>query len=491
MKHTVYIIIFLILPVVWIVSCKDDTFQQSDRISQESPAMKDVTSLLSYYSGVSLPDMAKTFHVDSVSSTRGVELAKGLSGAKVDWENIRSFKKGKTDIHLIPLQPDSPVLGLSYTRIDGKKQTQVSVAYFKLQVRKTQDRLIGRVMTYIPDSKYRRRKHNKISELGYDLRGSRYSGVCLYSTLDGIFVYGEKYNNGQLLFRFRPRHFDYMHGDTLSLHGDSLKTEVPNYKIHINLFNDNKTTRGIMAYDDDESGVVLYCSFCGMPVDECSCVVITPDPEPTPPWELEECFECGLPVNFCICCRTCGHYPCTCTWGPAPTPDPSEPDPSTPDIPSPNPEKHQFTTSKIKEITKKAVDKVIADHNGNKSKAYCNEGVRNAFNQLFSTKELNNLNANAMTKHWKNNPSSWEKISMDEARRYANDGYFVVVGWINTEGSGHVAVIVPGDGDYREKWGGTLPNTMDTGSNKRWTSKSLQYSFGADKKNDLLYFKFK
>ena len=61
----------------------------------------------------------------------------------------------------------------------------------------------------------------------------------------------------------------------------------------------------------------------------------------------------------------------------------------------------------VKDITQAAsdaVDEVLKDHNNNRKTAYCNEGVRNAFYNLFQSKELYNMRANDMVKYWKNHP---------------------------------------------------------------------------------------
>lgn len=83
---------------------------------------------------------------------------------------------------------------------------------------------------------------------------------------------------------------------------------------------------------------------------------------------------------------------------------------------------------------------------------------------------------------------------MSQAQQLANDGYFVVAGWINSSGSGHVAVIVPG----REYAGGTwnyksakVPNTMDTGAGMRAVSQPISHSFGKTKQKDVKFFRYK
>lgn len=57
-----------------------------------------------------------------------------------------------------------------------------------------------------------------------------------------------------------------------------------------------------------------------------------------------------------------------------------------------------------------------------------------------------------MVKYWMNNPSLWQEIAMSQAQGYANQGYFVVAGWINPNSnkSGHVVIIMPGQTEYNK-----------------------------------------
>lgn len=158
-------------------------------------------------------------------------------------------------------------------------------------------------------------------------------------------------------------------------------------------------------------------------------------------------------------------------------------------ITSPN----QRPVKNITQAASDAVDKVLKDHNYDTETAHCNEGVRNVFYNLYQSKELYNMRANDMVKYWKNHPGKWEVIRMDEAQELANQGFFVVAGWINTKGSGHVCLVVPGKGS-RGKWDGVMmnvPNTMDTGAGMRDKSQPITRSFGKNKHNGVIFFKYK
>lgn len=79
---------------------------------------------------------------------------------------------------------------------------------------------------------------------------------------------------------------------------------------------------------------------------------------------------------------------------------------------------------------------------------------------------------------------------MAEAQTYANNGYFVVAGYINPipNKSGHVVVIVPGSMQMSSTWKCAVPCTMDTGRNKRDNSTTLSQSFGPDKKGKINFY---
>lgn len=126
-------------------------------------------------------------------------------------------------------------------------------------------------------------------------------------------------------------------------------------------------------------------------------------------------------------------------------------------------------------------------------KAYCNQGVNFAFQELFGSTSLDNMNANTMVRYWISS-SDWTEITLAEAQTYANNGYFTVAGWINTslrsdgsEESGHVVVIVPGE--TQKGWKGMdLPCVMDTGGGMREERQRLSLSFGSDKKDGIRFF---
>lgn len=152
-------------------------------------------------------------------------------------------------------------------------------------------------------------------------------------------------------------------------------------------------------------------------------------------------------------------------------------------------EEKVHSISEIKTAAKTVVQKLIESEG--KNKAVCNYGVRDMFNSLYSTNELNNMKANEMVQYWRNHPENWEKIDMKQAQKLANEGFFVVAGYRNPNGSGHVVVVVPGEESYSPSWSDYVPKVMDTGEDKRTDSQPLSLSFGDDKINDVEFYKYK
>lgn len=148
------------------------------------------------------------------------------------------------------------------------------------------------------------------------------------------------------------------------------------------------------------------------------------------------------------------------------------------------------SVAQLTNAAKNTVAEMIKYHGSHT--AVCNFGVNTMFKSLFGKNDLDGKKANDMVRYWQNNPSHWEQISISQAQQLANEGYFVVAGWINPSGrSGHVVVIVPGKESYSSKWGCNVPQTMDTGADKRAASQPLSKGFGADKKDNVKFFKYK
>ena len=82
---------------------------------------------------------------------------------------------------------------------------------------------------------------------------------------------------------------------------------------------------------------------------------------------------------------------------------------------------------------------------------------------------------------------------MSAIQNFANQGHFVVASRSNPSGSGHVALVVPGE-MVKGNWCGepvTLPVVMDTGYNCREESQGLSRSFGRNKHSQVEFYIYK
>lgn len=486
----------LLLFCLGICSCDDTDSSEDSSLENLSPIIVEAMNYLKT-TDLSLPDMHQTLCANTRSAT---DLAKQKSSAIApDWSTLQTYCDEYEDVRLFQLEENTkPLSGFVYTRVKGKVERLLSVTTSKLALWKINGKLVGRIITYIPNRKFLKDGH-KIAELGYKLEGSTYTGLCLVSTLDGTFLYGDKYDRGRHVFHFISNQQQVGNLKTRSAalpDKDSVCTD----HIYIALFSESDAVQPQLAYSTVEEDD-FTCSFCNRPASQCTCVIITPG------GGTAYCPLCGAEIGHCGCFNNGGNIGGNTegsestsgesgggssigggsTGGGSTGGDSSGEEGFKPTSPN------QRTTEEIKKSASDAVDKVLSDHNNDKITAHCNEGVRNAFYNLYKTKILYNMRANDMVKYWKNNPAQWESIRMAEAQRLANQGYFVVAGWINAKGSGHVCLIVPGK-EVKKNWNGIstyIPVTMDTGYGMRSKSQPINKSFGKNKHNEVVFFKYK
>lgn len=486
----------LLLLCFGIYSC-DGTDSSEDSVQENlSPTIVEAMNYLKT-TELSLPDMHQTLRVNTRSVMEGT---KPKSRTVVpDWSSLQTYCDEREDVRLFQLKENTePLSGFVYTRVKGKVERLLVVSTSKLALWKVQGELVGRIITYLPDRKFLKDGH-KVAELGYKLQGSTYTGLCLVSTLDGTFLYGDKYDRGRSVFHFVSNQQKVQNIKTRSTVVQEKKSVCTDH-IYIALFSESDAVQPQLAYSAVEEDD-FTCSFCGRPASQCTCVIITPG------GGISYCPLCGAEIGHCGCFTGGGNIGGNTGGGDGTSGESGggtsigggstgggstggssggeeEFNPTSP---------NQRTTEEIKKSASDAVDKVLTDHNNDKVTAHCNEGVRNAFYNLYKSKALYNMRANDMVKHWKNNSSQWESIRMSEAQKLANQGYFVVAGWINTKGSGHVCLIVPGV-EKKGNWNGgrvNIPNTMDTGYNMRYKSHPITESFGKGKHNGVVFFKYK
>ena len=143
------------------------------------------------------------------------------------------------------------------------------------------------------------------------------------------------------------------------------------------------------------------------------------------------------------------------------------------------------------------VSLMISKHG--KEKAVCNLGVQNHFQTTFPGQHPPGMDgrANVMVSNWRNNPRFWVRIqgkdlreTLQMVKERVNAGLYVVAGWENKNPnkSGHVVVVLPGQGKPSKRWGAEMPKVMDTGQDKRGTHYFLNNSFGEDKIQNVEFY---
>lgn len=344
--------------------------------------------------------------------------------------------------------------------------------------------------------------------------------------MDGTILLGRRIENGKEVFSFRYRS---------SLPGKASNVEDScSHDVHLFLWLNPGTVVKRVSLLDFEYDTTEKCSLCGKPIEDCTCVDIVACSKcgekivngkcacPEGPDQEEEdgpkCPTCHVVIteNGCNCCPLCRMYPCMCdeytgggsgniggggstggstgggasgggNTGGGNTGGSSTGGGSGDVIPAARPGEEV-----VKKAAQDAVASVIKSY-GN-SESACNVGVQLAFKNIFGSSNLPPGmvgKANEMAQAWRDNPKHWQAIPLGVAISNANHGFFVVAGYINPSGSGHVVVILPGPTKYSSKWGCEVPLTMDTGDEKRWTNRYLSDSFGPDKKNRISYYFYK
>jgi hypothetical protein len=83
---------------------------------------------------------------------------------------------------------------------------------------------------------------------------------------------------------------------------------------------------------------------------------------------------------------------------------------------------------------------------------FCNAYVQEVAENVFSYSAFKGLLANDMVGLMAAHTNEWTQVSGQVAQDDANDGAFVVAGWRNPSGHGHVSIVVPGMPQPSEKW---------------------------------------
>ncbi len=303
-----------LLGVCLIIACMDDSL--SPPTTNNKPTAVEYLRRQFEEKHVSLPDCRLR---DGKLSRSVTDIDYDATDFTIDWKHYQVFNSKDNRIWMFPITPSHPMSGHVYARSGATVKRRATPVTFKLMVRKLGKRGVSRLITYIPEPKYLRNRDNlKVEDLGWDLRGTNYSGLVLNSHLNGELVFGLKYESGRAVYRFVLRRD--RAGEVRS-HGYTASGAHLSFGFH-----SRKDTR-VSSYSDGESEInycagcgrsedmcicyELTCSFCGQPIDDCTCWTVDPDPEPEPEpdWGIY-CPTCGFAI--CQCCPRCHSYPCDC-----------------------------------------------------------------------------------------------------------------------------------------------------------------------------------
>lgn len=452
-----------------------------------------------------------------------------MDDIKVNWDDYRLVVDGKRQMALFPIESKGQPTAFTALTMDGQTHKRMNMVTSKLLVRQNDDKsLTGVVLTYIYDQNYYNEFGKELDALAYEFTGTHFTGFFITSRLDGSILLGRRIENGKEVFSFRHRP---------SLPGKASNVEDScSHDVHLFLWLNLGTVAKRVSLLDFEYDTTDKCSFCGKPIDDCTCVDIVAcskcgekivdgkcgcNKDETGGQVGTTCSTCHVVIteNGCNCCPLCRMYPCMCdeytgggsgnigggnngngssgggnigggNIGGGDTGGGTVVGGGSGD----GSEVARPGNVAIKTAAKETVVTIKRLY-GYKS-SQCNRGVQAAFKNIFGDSNLppgmKGL-ANDMARAWRDNPKHWQAIPLELAQSYANAGYFVVAGYIHPDPkeSGHVVMIVPGTEKYSPNWGCRVPMTMDTGYRKRWDNMFLSDSFGPEKKKYIKYYFYK
>lgn len=445
-------------------------------------------------------------------------------GFEVDWEDFRLVVDRDCQMAVFPIRGTSHRTAFTALTMGGCTHKRMNHVTSKLLVRQNGDgTLTGVVLTYIYDEDYNRKHGGELSSLCYSFKDTHFTGYFITSRLDGTMLLGRRIEGGKEVFSFRRR-------PAYAPKAAAASGADVHLFLHLDVEVAVKRT-SVLDFEYDPS---MKCSFCGKGMEECTCLEIVvcqkckqrvvdgkcgcPKEEEDKDQDKIICPICNGVINDlgqCRCCPLCRMLPCRCgsfTGGTSPGGGNSggnnsggnnsgggggvrPPGGGGNNSGGNNSGGTQAAVPGTTAVRSAAEDAVAAMTRKYGTTAACNYGVQAAFKAIFGSSNLPpgmKGDANEMTRAWKGNPQYWEEIELSETIDYANKGYFVVAGYIDPAGgSGHVVVILSGKGTYSKKWGCQVPNTMDTGSGKRWTNQFLSNSYGPEKKRRVTYYYYK
>ena len=429
----------------------------------------------------------------------------------VEWETYRLLSDGQGTYAVVDLKGEFSAIQ-SYQSFGGKKRRVRNKSVSKLFIRQSSEgRLETYVGTYVFDKRYARRHAASLDTLGLNFSEMNFSGYFVVSRLNGEMLYGRSYEGGKEQFLFMPTYrvcsLPWAESDTLS---------------HIALFSEREArqTRSSASRALSSEGGFAPCSFCGKSLETCTCLSIIGCKICRQKIDDGACLckfcpVCGqnITAGECICrdesrCEVCllDKSSCICdrdSWQDGTNTDSgggssggsggSTVGGSSSGGGTGNSSNGVYGTALIRAAVNKAVDEFKSKYIVNGVyHAACNLGVQRMFELSVGAKGVPGMSgrANDMVKAWGLHPEYWQKVTMADAIRYAESGYFVVCGWYNPTGnSGHVTVIVAGKKDFME--GQYWPYNADTGAKMRESFQSTRASYGPKKRNNLVFYYYK
>jgi hypothetical protein len=153
-----------------------------------------------------------------------------------------------------------------------------------------------------------------------------------------------------------------------------------------------------------------------------------------------------------------------------------------------------IAAAEVTQSAENALDHVVTtyDTDGTQSKQ-CNRGVNYGFKDITGSTELEDEDGNALLANdmidVMEESDNFETVDLDDVQEQLDDGEVIIAGKKEDDGeSGHVALGVPGGEEPSGNWGGSAPVGMDTGKDKRWSKKGMNYSWTS--KTGVKFYKY-
>lgn len=301
-----------------IYACTDDDSEEPELPPQPSQETATTTEIRNFLKGKELyvPNIGQSFP----SATRvTINGPKSTDKLKPVWHTLREETIHRTsqysfqhidDVRTIFLTCEDPIVGYIHTQSNAKKKELINSATFRLVVFKIKGELIGRIVAYIPDNKFTNDASNNLLEIGFDVNHTNYSGLQLVFTMDGDFLYGDKYDKGENLYHFLPTSVYKQHfHESDSLKPSIIKKERISFRL-IPFRNFATTRAAVYNTEENGDGNELICSLCGRNANECDCISVIAPPPPI----IVRCPICNMEIQYCLCCSRCHFHPCICCY---------------------------------------------------------------------------------------------------------------------------------------------------------------------------------